>query len=83
MSDIRCSVCRALLGRLMQDGAVEIREKGRLVARVKWGQIGCTRCGNGTALDIVPTRAALSADQWTVVGVAATPGRRAVVSIPE
>lgn len=83
MSDIRCAVCKVLLGRKLPDGAIEIREKGRLVARIKWGQLGCTRCGNNVALDVVPTRAAQGADQWTVVGVLPRAQKGVVVSIPE
>ena len=83
MSDIRCAVCKVLLGRKLPDGAVEIREKGRLVARIKWGQLGCTRCGNGVALDVVPPRAVQGADQWTVVGLSSSTGHRVVISPPE
>ncbi len=83
MSDIRCSVCGVLLGRKLPDGAVEIKEKGRLVALVKWGRIGCTRCGGNAVLDVVPTRAAAGADQWTVEGVMPPSKHRSTVSIPE
>lgn len=83
MSDIRCSVCRVLLGRKLPDGSIEIREKGRLVARVKWGSIGCTRCGGSAVLDVVPTRPAANSDQWTVVGLSSSTGHKIKVSIPE
>lgn len=69
MSDIRCQVCNMMLGRRLPNGDVEIREKKHLVARVRWGTLGCPRCGASAVLDVVPTRAAMAQDQWTVVGV--------------
>lgn len=82
MSDVRCSVCKVLVGRMMPDGSVEIRERGRLVALVKWGRLGCTRCGHNAVLDVVPTRLVSKADQWEVVGRPANAGKR-ITSLPE
>lgn len=68
MSDIRCPTCDAMLGRKVADGSVEIREKRRLVAKVRWGRLGCSRCGHEVAADVVPPVDARQLDRWEVVG---------------
>lgn len=69
-ADIRCNVCRSLLGRRCPDGSVELREGGKLVAKIRWGAVGCIKCGIAEVQTVVPVVAAqeVAPDVWRVEG---------------
>jgi phage FluMu protein Com len=52
--DIRCTTCHRLLARLVA-GRAEIRQSGRLLARVQGGDLVCPRCLETVAVETSPS----------------------------